>query len=197
MYIEADLPEPNLVDFTAAAAEAIKKYLLKTDGRAFVLFTSYSMLKELADELAGWLADNKMELLRQGAGVDRSQLLDRFKSDERSVLFGTDSFWQGVDVPGDALSNVIIARLPFAVPNHPLIQGRIEQIRAEGKNPFYKYQLPSAILKFKQGFGRLIRNKTDSGIIVVLDSRVVRKTYGRQFLAAIPNCQVEIVSEAD
>ena len=100
-------------------------------------------------------------------------------------------------MPGDALSNVIIARLPFAVPNHPLIQGRIEQIRLEGENPFYKYQLPSAILKFKQGFGRLIRNKTDSGIIVVLDSRIVRKSYGRQFLAAIPNCRVEIVTKAD
>jgi ATP-dependent DNA helicase DinG len=197
LYIEADLPEPNHADFTPAAADAIKKYLLKTDGRAFVLFTSYSMLKKLADELADWLAENKMELLRQGGGVDRSVLLERFKADERSVLFGTDSFWQGVDVPGEALSNVIIARLPFAVPNHPLIQGRIEQIRLEGENPFYKYQLPSAIIRFKQGFGRLIRNKTDSGIIVVLDSRIVRKSYGRQFLAAIPNCHVEIVTKAD
>ena len=197
LYIEADLPEPNHADFTPAAAEAIKKYLLKTDGKAFVLFTSYSMLKKLADELADWLVENKMELLRQGGGVDRSVLLERFKADERSVLFGTDSFWQGVDVPGEALSNVIIARLPFAVPNHPLIQGRIEQIRAEGENPFYKYQLPSAIIRFKQGFGRLIRNKTDSGIIVVLDSRIVRKSYGRQFLAAIPNCHVEIVTKAD
>lgn len=197
MYIEADLPEPNLQDFTASAAEAIKKYLLMTDGKAFVLFTSYSMLKDMAGQLAEWLAQNKMELLRQDADVDRSKLLQRFKSDERSVLFGTDSFWQGVDVPGEALSNVIIARLPFAVPNHPLIQGRIEQIRAKGENPFYKYQLPSAILKFKQGFGRLIRNKTDSGIIVVLDSRIVRKSYGRQFLAAIPNCKVEVVSNTD
>ena len=197
MYIEADLPEPNLQNFTASAAEAIKKYLLMTDGRAFVLFTSYSMLKDMAEQLAEWLMENKMELLRQGAGIDRSILLGRFKSDERSVLFGTDSFWQGVDVPGEALSNVIIARLPFAVPNHPLIQGRIEKIRAEGENPFYKYQLPSAILKFKQGFGRLIRNKTDSGIIVVLDSRIVRKSYGRQFLAAIPNCKVEVVSNID
>jgi ATP-dependent DNA helicase DinG len=196
MYIEADLPEPNHADFTKAAAKTIKKYLLKTDGKAFVLFTSYSMLKDFAEELADWLAQNKMELLRQDAGIDRSQLLERFKADERSVLFGTDSFWQGVDVPGEALSNVIIVRLPFAVPNHPLIQGRIEQIRAEGENPFYKYQLPSAILKFKQGFGRLIRNKTDTGIVVVLDSRIVRKTYGRQFLAAIPNCQTEIVTEA-
>jgi ATP-dependent DNA helicase DinG len=194
MYIEADLPEPNLRDFTASAAEAIKKYLLMTDGRAFVLFTSYSMLKDMAEELTDWLAQNKMELLRQDAGIYRSQLLEQFKTDQRSVLFGTDSFWQGVDVPGQTLSNVIIARLPFAVPNHPLMQGRIEQIRAEGENPFYKYQLPSAILRFKQGFGRLIRNKTDTGIIVILDSRIVHKSYGRQFLAAIPNCRVEIVT---
>ncbi len=197
LYIEADLPEPNSADFTAAAAEAIKKYLLKTGGKAFVLFTSYSMLRKLADGLADWLAENEMELLRQGGGVDRSTLLEHFKADERSVLFGTDSFWQGVDVPGEALSNVIIAKLPFAVPNHPLIQGRIEQIRLDGENPFFTYQLPSAIIKFKQGFGRLIRNKTDSGIVVVLDSRIVRKGYGRQFLAAIPNCRVEIVTKTD
>jgi ATP-dependent DNA helicase DinG len=197
LYIEADLPEPNSGDFTAAAVRAVKKYLLKTGGRAFVLFTSYSMLRNMADELAGWLMANKMELLCQGGGVDRSVLLEQFKADERSVLFGTDSFWQGVDVPGEALSNVIIAKLPFAVPNHPLIQGRIEQIKLEGENPFYKYQLPSAIIKFKQGFGRLIRNKTDSGIIVVLDSRIVRKSYGRQFLSAVPKCRVEIVTKAD
>jgi ATP-dependent DNA helicase DinG len=197
MYIEADLPEPNHADFQTVAAEAIKKYLLKTDGKAFVLFTSYSMLKAIAHKLEDWLEETELELLCQGGRIDRSQLLERFKADERSVLFGTDSFWQGVDVPGEALSNVIIVRLPFAVPNHPLIQGRIEQIRAEGENPFYAYQLPSAVIRFKQGFGRLIRNKTDSGIVVVLDSRIVRKTYGRQFLAGIPNCRVEIVTNTD
>jgi ATP-dependent DNA helicase DinG len=195
MYIEADLPDPNHKDFEPNAAEAIKKYLKKTNGKAFVLFTSYSMLKNIAERLADWLAENKMELFCQGQGVDRSILLEEFKADERSVLFGTDSFWQGVDVPGESLSNVIIVRLPFAVPNHPLIQGRIEQIKLEGKNPFFYYQLPSAIIKFKQGFGRLIRNKTDSGIIVVLDSRIVRKTYGREFMAAIPDCRIQVESE--
>ena len=195
LFIEADLPDPNHKDFEPNAAEAIKKYLKKTDGKAFVLFTSYSMLKNMAGRLADWLAENKMELFCQGQGVDRSILLEEFKADERSVLFGTDSFWQGVDVPGESLSNVIIVRLPFAVPNHPLIQGRIEQIKLEGKNPFFYYQLPSAIIKFKQGFGRLIRNKTDSGIIVVLDSRIVRKTYGREFMAAIPDCRIQVESE--
>lgn len=195
MYVEANLPVPNSPDFESAAAEAIKKYLLKTDGRAFLLFTSYSMLKNMAKRLGEFLADNEMDLLCQGSGEDRAQLLDRFKADHRSVLFGTDSFWQGVDVPGESLSNVIIMRLPFAVPNHPLIEGRIEQIRARGENPFFTYQLPTAIIKFKQGFGRLIRNKTDKGIVVVLDSRIVRKNYGRSFIKAIENCKIEVVDD--
>jgi ATP-dependent DNA helicase DinG len=194
LYIEADLPEPNHPDFAPQAAEAIKKYLLKTAGRAFILFTSYSMLKDMAARLEDWLAENRMELLQQGGGLDRSVLLDEFKTSQRCVLFGTDSFWQGVDVPGEALSNVIIVRLPFAVPNHPLVQGRIELLRAQGKNPFFEYQLPTAIIKFKQGFGRLIRTKTDTGIVAVLDSRIARKNYGQQFLAAIPKCKVQIIS---
>ena len=125
------------------------------------------------------------------------QLLEHFKQDTRSVLFGTDSFWQGVDVPGESLSNVIIVKLPFAVPNHPLIAGRIQRLREQGHNPFFSYQLPMAIIKFKQGFGRLIRNKSDSGMVVVLDSRIVRKMYGRQFIAAIPKCHVEVVTGSD
>ena len=195
MYIEADLPEPNNPDFMPRAVEAIKKYLLKTDGKAFVLFTSYAMLKKMAEQLADFFAENEMELLCQGGGVDRATLLEHFKADERSVLFGTDSFWQGVDVPGDSLSNVIIVRLPFAVPNHPLILGRIELLRSQGENPFFKYQLPTAIIKFKQGFGRLIRNRSDKGIVVVLDSRIARKNYGRGFINAVPKCRVEVVSE--
>jgi ATP-dependent DNA helicase DinG len=194
MYIEADLPEPNHQDFIRQATETLKKYITKTDGKAFVLFTSYAMLKKMADILEDWFADSKIELLTQGSGVDRSVLLEEFKLDERSVLFGTDSFWQGVDVPGDALSNVMIVRLPFAVPNHPLIQGRIEKIKKDGDNPFFKYQLPTAIIKFKQGFGRLVRSKTDTGIVVVLDSRIVHKRYGQNFLQAIPPCQIEVVS---
>ena len=195
MYIEADLPDPNHEDFAPNAVETLKKYLLKTQGSAFILFTSYSMLTDFADRLEDWLRENDMPLLRQDAGIDRQVLLDRFRQDHSSVLCGTDSYWQGIDVPGPALSNVIIVRLPFAVPNHPLLKGRLEQIRLQGQNPFHQYQLPSAIIKFKQGFGRLIRNKTDSGIIVVLDSRIVRKGYGRQFIAAVPNCRVKIISQ--
>jgi len=138
-----------------------------------------------------------MELLVQGSGLDRGKMLTLFKQGRRCVLFGTDSFWQGVDVPGEALSNVIIVRLPFAVPSHPLIQGRIELMRQKGQNPFNDYQLPMAILKFKQGFGRLIRSQSDTGIVVVLDSRIVQKPYGRKFLAATPACRTEIISTTD
>ncbi|UCF00412.1 MAG: helicase [Planctomycetota bacterium] len=196
VYIEKHLPDPNEPAFLEPAAKAVKKYVLQTAGRAFVLFTSYEMLDILAQSLAEWFIENEIELLQQGAGLDRTVLLERFKTERNCVLFGTDSFWQGVDVPGEALSNVIIVRLPFAVPDQPLIAGRLEQIRQQGGNPFYDYQLPSAILKFKQGFGRLIRSKTDTGIVVVLDSRVLSKSYGQKFLTAIPNCRIKVVSEA-
>jgi len=194
IYIEADLPNPNDAKFSERASEVLKKYLLKTSGRAFVLFTSYKMLGEFAERLDSWLGEQTIELLQQGSGLDRGVLLRRFRGGGRSVLFGTDSFWQGVDVAGEALSNVIIVRLPFAVPDTPLLTGRLEQIRDDGGNPFMDYQLPSAIIKFKQGFGRLIRSKTDTGIVVILDSRVLSKRYGEKFLAAVPKCRTEIVS---
>ncbi len=193
VYIEKNMAEPSSPDFNGQAIEAIKKYVTLTQGRAFVLFTSYAMMSKVADDMKDWFSQNNIELLVQGSGVDRSDLLCQFKADHSSVLFGADSFWQGVDVPGEALGNVIIVKLPFAVPSQPLIAGRIDQIKNQGGNPFFDYQLPLAIIKFKQGFGRLIRKKTDHGIIVVLDSRIIQKRYGMRFLNAIPKCTVEVV----
>ena len=193
MFVVQKMPDPRDGGYHKALEHWIAHFVQKTEGRAFVLFTSYRDMLQVAGALEKFFTAKNMNFLVQGGGAPRSKLLEQFKSTPRSVLFGTDSFWGGVDVPGEALSNVIITRLPFAVPDHPLIEAKLELIEGRGGDPFTEYSLPEAILKLRQGVGRLIRTKTDRGIIVVLDNRIVTKPYGRAFMQALPKCPVEII----
>jgi ATP-dependent DNA helicase DinG len=193
MFIVKKMPDPRDAQYEEALEHWVAHFVEKTDGRAFVLFTSYRGMQQVAARMAQFFSQKKFNLLVQGGGAPRGKLLDQFKTTPRSVLFGTDSFWMGVDVPGEALSNVIITRLPFAVPDHPLIEAKLELIEERGGDPFTEYSLPEAILKLRQGVGRLIRTKSDRGIIVILDNRIVTRPYGRAFLQALPKCPVEII----
>lgn len=193
IILPAGLPDPNQFEpYAEATAQAVRKYVRQTKGRAFVLFTSDRLMRAVATKVRDDFAADGFELIMQGEMLSRQAMLERFRNGVRMVLFGLDSFWMGVDVRGEALSNVIITKLPFAVPDEPVVKARMDRIEEQGGDPFRDYSLPEAILKLRQGVGRLIRSSTDEGIVVILDPRMRSKWYGKKFLAALPECPVEV-----
>lgn len=182
LYLPPEMPDPRHGEFPDAAAQCIQQVLAITRGRAFCLFTSYSQMRDLYERLLPVL---DFPILLHGT-APRKALLEEFRTTPNAVLFGTASFWQGVDVQGEALSCVIIDRLPFAVPSDPVVQARMKVIEEAGGRPFFDYQVPEAVLTLKQGFGRLIRSLEDRGVLVLLDPRIRRQRYGQTFLASLP-----------
>jgi ATP-dependent DNA helicase DinG len=195
LNIAREIPEPDVDGFANELPHWIMQSVDSSNGKALVLFTSTALMRAVAQQLTPDFAERGIKLLVQGFEQQRHELLQEFKRDIHSVLFGLDSFWQGVDVPGEALEHVIITRLPFAVPNHPLIESKLEMISKRGGNSFMEYTLPEAVLKLRQGVGRLLRSTSDKGMVTILDSRILKKRYGKIFLDSLPSCSIEILSK--
>ena len=195
VYIPEDALDPTNIEFIRDLEEFIEGVIKSTKGHCFLLFTSYSTLNFLYNQLKSRFSEKEYTLIKQN-DFPRHEMIEIFKNSKNPILFGTDSFWEGVDVQGEQLKSVIITKLPFKVPNDPVTEAIIENIRKNGQNPFNDYQVPQAVIKFKQGVGRLIRSKTDSGNIIILDNRIIKKMYGKKFLATLPrNKVVESKSE--
>ncbi|MGH9724357.1 MAG: ATP-dependent DNA helicase, partial [Candidatus Acidiferrales bacterium] len=186
LFTVKKMPDPRESGYRDALVHWIEHFVTQTHGKAFVLFTNYKLMQETAGLMQPFFDRLGVACFVQGTCTPRSTMLEKFKDDTDSVLFGTDSFWQGVDVPGSQLSCVIIDKLPFAVPSDPIVAARVRALQEDGRNPFAEFQVPEAVLALKQGFGRLIRSKTDRGILAILDNRIQRMQYGRIFLESLP-----------
>jgi len=193
LAIPDDLPPPTHRDYAGAIAPVVLECVKASAGNALILFTSYGMLKRVYKAIGSELEAAGIATLVQGS-KPRGLLLDDFRRVEGSALFATDSFWEGVDVPGENLIHVVITRLPFKVPTEPVLEARVEKMESEGVNSFIEYSVPLAVLKFKQGFGRLIRTRADTGAVTVLDRRIISKSYGRHFISSLPDCAILINS---
>ncbi len=190
LYLPRSMPDPVQApaEFAEAVTRECGRILSASEGGAFVLFTSYALLRRVHDALAAEPGLRSLRFFRQAPGGGATSILEEFRMTRRGVLLGTLTFWQGVDVPGDALRCVIITRLPFEVPDHPLAEARAEMIRGRGGDPFADDSLPEAILTFRQGFGRLIRTRDDRGLVAALDPRLLTRGYGETFLESLPPC---------